>query len=247
MLTANPVAFCPFCRAKVIPPFSTPAIPDSLRGTILASIARLETLTVAAGSGISQVQKTQLLGMQSSAPLNDGRLRKLADGGDRVMVAWEELLNSMCKNESAAPSQIQTRQHPLAARAVARPPPWDNEANLVLSHRRIRIALFFSFVAMGYVTSGPIWDYSAARAHTVIATIVSAWLWISSTIVAYNLWRCRVPWKWEVALVGAMAGVYLAGIVRYFDLWFYGWCMMGLNILCTGDKEDCASLEWLVE
>ena len=167
--------------------------------------------------------------MQQEALWN-GRLRNVPHGENRVMAAWEEVLNSMCKNESTAPRQIQTRQQPLAARAVARPPP-DNEVSLILSHDGIKIALFFSFMAIAYVISGPIWDYHLARAHTVIATALSAWLWIVSTIVAYNLWNCRVTRKEADALVGAGCGVVLAGIVRAVDLWIYEWCMRGTHVV----------------
>ena len=230
MLTANPVARCPLCRVEVITPFSTPQIPKRLCDVYLASLACLETLGVVAGSGISQIQKTQLLSKQRMTLLNYGLLWEFADSGDRIMVAWEELLNSMCKNESAVPSQIQTRQRPVAATAVARPPR-DNEVSLIFSHRQIRIALFFSFMAMAYVISGPIWDYFFARAHTVIATILSAWLWVVSTIVAYNLWLCRVPWNDDIALAGTMGGVVFAGIVRLVDLWIYVWCMRGAHVV----------------
>ena len=230
MLTANPVARCPLCRGEVLAPLSTPDIPERLREVYLASFACLETLGVVAGSGISQIQKKKLLSQQRKTLSNYGLLWEFDDGGDRIMVAWEELLNSMCKNESAAPSQIQTRQQPVAATAVARPPR-DNEVSLIFSHRQIRIALFFSFMAMAYVGSGPIWDYFFALAHTVIGTILSAWLWIVSTIVAYNLWFCRVPWNDEISLAGTMGGVVFAGIVRLVDLWIYERFMRGAHVV----------------
>lgn len=224
MLTANFDDRCPFCRGEVLAPFSTPEIPERLRDVYSASVACLETLGVMAGSGISQSQKQKLLSQQRMTLSNYGLLWEFDDGGDRIMVAWEELLNSMCKNESAAPSRIQTRQQPVAATAVARPPR-DNEVSLIFSHRQIRIALFFSFMAMAYVGSGPIWDYSLARAHTVLATNSSAWLWIASIIVAYNLWFCRVPWIYGAALAGTMGGVMFAGIVRVVEFLIYEWCI----------------------
>lgn len=231
MLAANPVARCPLCRGEVLAPLSTPDIPERLRDVCLASLACLETLGVMAGSGISQIQKKKLLSQQRLTLSKYGQPWGSADGGDRIMVAWEELLNSMCKNGSAAPSQIQTRQQPVAATAVARPSR-DNEVSLIFSHRQIRIALFFSFMAMAYVISGPIWDYFFARAYTVIlAKISSAWLWVVSTIVAYNLWFCRVPWHDDLSLAGTMGGVVFAGIVRLVDLWIYEWCMRRAHVV----------------
>ena len=229
MLTANPVARCPFCRVELLTtPYSAPAMPDCLRNTLSFSYACLETLSIM-GSTISHTQKMQLLELQQETPRNR-RLWSVPHGEIRIMAAWEEVLNSMCMNQSVAPRQIQTRQQPLAARAVARPPR-NNEVSLVLSHERIKIALFISFWAMAYVISGPVWDYFLARAHTVIATILSAWLWILSTLVAYNLWNCRVPWKEERALIGAGCGVLFAGIVRFVDLSIYEWCMRGAHVV----------------
>lgn len=221
MLTANFDDRCPFCRGEVLAPLSTLEIPERLRDVYLASLACLETLGVMAGSGISQDQKKKLLSQQRMTLSNYGLLWEFDDGGDRIMVAWEELLNSMCKSESAAPSRIQTRQPPVAATAVARPPR-DNEVSLIFSHGQIRIALFFSFMAMAYGISGPILGYSFARADTVFATILSAWFWIASTIVAYNLWWfCIVPWNVGFALAGMVGGVVITGIVRIVDLWIY--------------------------
>lgn len=230
MLTANFDDHCPFCRGEVLTPFSTPEFPERLRDVYSASVTCLETLGVMAGSGISQTQKKQLLSQWRNTLSNYGLLWEFDDGGDRIMVAWEELLNSMCKSESAAPNRIQTRQQPVAATAVARPPR-DNEVSLIFSHEQIRLTLFFSFMAMAYVGSGPIWDYFLARAHTVIATFLSAWLWITSTIVAYNLWFCRVPWIYDAALAGTMGGVMFAGIVRVVEFLIYEWCMRGAHVV----------------
>ena len=213
MLTANFDDRCPFCRGEVIAPLSTPEIPERLRDVYSASVLCLETLGVMAGSGISQDQKEKLLSQQRMTVSNYGFLGEFADGGDRIMVAWEELLNTMCENES-----------------VARPPR-DNEVSLIFSHEQIRLALFVSFMAMAYETSGPIWDYFLARAHSVIATILAAWLWIASTIVTYNLWLCRVPWNDGAALTGTMGGVMFAGIVRVVELLIYEWCMRGAHVV----------------
>lgn len=231
MVTANFDGRCPFCRGEVLAPLSTPDVPQRLHDVCFASLACLETLEVMAGSGISQIQKKKLLSQQTMVLSEWGLLLEFADGGDRIMVAWEELLNSMCKNESAAPGQIQTRQQPVAATAVARPPR-DNEVSLIFSHEQIRLALCFSFMAMAYVISGPIWDYFFARASTVIvAKISSAWLWVVSTIVAYNLWFCRIPWQNDASLAGTMWGVLFAGIARLVDLCIYEWFMRGAHVV----------------
>lgn len=220
---------CPLCRTRIVDPGAL-ARSDRLSRALSSSLARLDVILVLVPNGLSRAQKEQLL------RLLEGSLAAETSVGariDRVMVAWEVLLDRYLCADPAAPAAALVETHPalpVGGRGTVdvRRPVRQDRVSSVPFNADPQAALFVSVAGMVYVPARHLCDrYVFSRCDSLTSSLESVLLWLLCRWVPGE----RVPLEWKVVSPGVLLGVMVAALVCWVDVRFFGWWNRGKTVV----------------
>lgn len=224
---------CYLCRAQIIDP---PATRANLNRELASSFARLEILAVVAGNGISRDQKSQLLDVFENSLWGEKALWVLTKNSDRVMVVWEEFLESVCTKSAITSEEERVIQ--LVEQLVAMP---EDHRNLLFFALQTRVSHWLRMpdVQAGlFVLTAPVsavttflWNRGAGGEYSITGMILDwkastgmyrrAWLSAIFVDMIFAFYRIRLGYK---TFLGALVlGLVLSSLGPTFEFLLNGW------------------------
>lgn len=225
---------CHLCRAQII---DRPETRKRLNRELASSFARLEILAVVAGNGISREQKSQLLDVFGKSIWGEKALWVLTKNSDRVMVVWEELLESMSTNSAIRTEEERVVQ--LIEQLVGMRGEQQNKNIFLVLRNQVsrwlripeaQIGLFF-FTAAVTAAMAFLWDRRAGGEDTFTWKILEL---EASTGMDWKAWLCvcfvhmvfafyRIPLGYKTLLGGLIFGLVLRHFKQMFEFLLNGW------------------------
>ena len=193
VLSANFGNRCPLCRVRIISPHQTWSRLDRAVDTSLLNLK----IVILAMNQITPAQKTLLLDLAVRMPFVDSRFH-------RVMVLWEEVLESAC-TELAVPVR------PVRGLAEV---DQDAQGRLGLSLEFEQIMFLLLLAGMTFLITVVLWDYATQRWQTFPEPLLLVSIYLGACLVTLLLYR----WGLSLTVFLAMGvGVLLASIIQQVD------------------------------
>ena len=221
---------------------------ERLLGPIASAFARLETVAVVESNGISRSQRGRLFEALWSDLRGQKSLWGCKDGGERIMVAWEEFYYLLCahtpENFVRNPDRSVVRAAPLAQANSPRQapagqparqplPPRHGDVRIAFSKWQVRAALFVAMVGVAYVPSAYLYDLNTGRRDTFTALLLSTATFLISCVAAGCI--AAAPGlpdsEGRYVVLGWIVGAVLGVGVRRFDVLIHSWWMKGMEVV----------------